>query len=410
MNAHFDDRETRPPEEREAALLAALPGQVARARETRGQAEALAGIEPGDITSREALAGLPVIRKGALIELQGAAPPFGGLNHLPAESMTRLFLSPGPIADPQGRRADFWRMGRAVHAAGFRAGDIVLNCFSYHFTPAGMMFDGAARAVGCPVIPGGTGQTESQIQAIGHFRPVGYAGTPDFLKIILDRADETGADVSSIRRGAVGGGALLPPLREEYDDRGIAVLQCYGTADVGLIAYESDAREGMILDEDVIVEIVRPGTGTPVPEGEVGEVVVTLLDEDYPLLRFATGDLSALLPGASPCGRTAPRLRGWLGRADQRTKIRGMFVDPAQIDRVLQAHPEIRRMRLVVGERDGIDAPMLRCESDGASEKLSDAVGESFRAECKLRTEVELVEPGTLPNDGKVIDDRRDYG
>ena len=273
-----------------------------------------------------------------------------------------------------------------------------------------MMFDGAAQAVGCPVIPGGTGQTDSQIQAIGHFRPVGYAGTPDFLKIILDRADETGADVSSIRRGAVGGGALLPPLRKEYDDRGIAVLQSYGTADVGLIAYESEAREGMILDEDVVVEIVRPGTGAPVPDGEVGEVVVTLLDADYPLLRFATGDLSAILEGQSPCGRTAPRIRGWLGRADQRTKIRGMFVDPAQIDRVLRAHPGVGRMRLVVGEKDGIDAPLLRCEAGGGSEELAAALAESFRAECKLRTEVELVEPGALPNDGKVIDDRRDYG
>ena len=410
MTAFFDDRETRPPEERESALMAALPTQVARARETPGQAAALAGIEPRDIASREALARLPVIRKGDLLERQTAATPLAGLNHLPTEKMTRLFLSPGPIADPQGRRPDYWRMGRALHAAGFRAGDIVLNCFSYHFTPAGMMFDGAAQAVGCPVIPGGTGQTESQIQAIGHFRPVGYAGTPDFLKIILDRADETGADVSSIRRGAVGGGALLPPLRKEYDDRGIAVLQCYGTADVGLIAYESEAREGMILDEDIIVEIVRPGTGTPVPEGEVGEVLVTLLDEDYPLIRFATGDLSAVLPGASPCGRTAPRIKGWLGRADQRTKIRGMFVDPAQLDRVLRAHPEIRRMRLEVGERDGIDAPLLRCETGGASEGLAEAVGESFREECKLRTEVELVEAGALPNDGKVIDDRRDYG
>ena len=410
MSAHFDDRETRPPEEREAALLAALPGQVARACETPGQAGRLAGLEPGDIASREALARLPVIRKGDLVERQTGLPPFGGLNHLPTESMTRLFLSPGPIADPQGRRPDYWRMGRALHAAGFRAGDIVLNCFSYHFTPAGMMFDGAAQAVGCPVIPGGTGQTDSQIQAIGHFRPVGFAGTPDFLKIILDKADETGADVSSIRRGAVGGGALLPPLRKEYDDRGIAVLQSYGTADVGLIAYESEAREGMILDEDVIVEIVRPGTGAPVPDGEVGEVLVTLLDEDYPLLRFATGDLSAILPGQSPCGRTAPRIRGWLGRADQRTKIRGMFVDPAQVDRVLRAHPEIRRMRLEVGEKDGIDAPLLRCETDGASGGLADAVGDSFRAECKLRTEVELVAAGALPNDGKVIDDRRDYG
>ena len=410
MNAYFDNLETRPPEERESRLMEALTEQVARARETPGQADGLSGIEPRDIASREALAFLPVIRKSDLMERQATAPPFGGLNHLPGERMTRLFLSPGPIAEPQGRRPDYWRMARALYAAGFRAGDIVLNCFSYHFTPAGMMFDGAAAAIGCPVIPGGTGQTESQIEAIRRFRPVGYAGTPDFLKIILDKADETGADVSSIRRGGVGGGALLPPLRKEYEDRGIAVLQSYGTADVGLIAYESEAREGMILDEDIIVEIVRPGTGIPVPEGEVGEVLVTLLDGDYPLLRFATGDLSAILPGQSPCGRTAPRIKGWLGRADQRTKIRGMFVDPAQIDRILQRHPEIGRMRLVVNEEGGIDAPVLRCESGGGTEDLAGAVAETFRAECKLRVAVELLEAGALPNDGKVIDDQRDYG
>ena len=410
MNAYFDNLETRPPEERESRLMEALTEQVVRARETPGQADGLSGIEPRDIASREALAFLPVIRKSDLMERQAMAPPFGGLNSLPAERMTRLFLSPGPIAEPQGRRPDYWRMARALYAAGFRAGDIVLNCFSYHFTPAGMMFDGAATAIGCPVIPGGTGQTESQIEAIRRFRPVGYAGTPDFLKIILDKADETGADVSSIRRGGVGGGALLPPLRKEYEDRGIAVLQSYGTADVGLIAYESEAREGMILDEDIIVEIVRPGTGIPVPEGEVGEVLVTLLDGDYPLLRFATGDLSAILPGQSPCGRTAPRIKGWLGRADQRTKIRGMFVDPAQIDRILQSHPEIGRMRLVVNEEGGIDAPVLRCESGGGPEDLAGALAETFRAECKLRVAVELVEAGALPNDGKVIDDQRDYG
>lgn len=410
MTAYFDALETRSPDEREARLMEALPLQVARAKETAGQAALLSAVEPGDIASRDALAELPVIRKGDLMERQAEMPPFGGLNRLADAKLTRLFLSPGPIAEPQGRRSDYWRMARALHAAGFRAGDIVLNCFSYHFTPAGMMFDGAAAAIGCPVIPGGTGQTESQIEAIRRFRPAGYAGTPDFLKIILDKADETGADVSSIRRGGVGGGALLPPLRKEYDDRGIAVLQSYGTADVGLIAYESEAREGMILDEEIVVEIVRPGTGTPVPEGEVGEVVVTLLDEDYPLLRFATGDLSATMPGRSPCGRTAPRIRGWLGRADQRTKIRGMFVDPAQIDRVLERHPEIGRMRLVVNEESGIDAPVLQCETGGGPEDLADAVAGTFRTECKLRVAVELVDAGSLPNDGKIIDDRRDYG
>ena len=409
MSTYFDELETRSPGQREAELLAALPQAVARARETPAQAGPLSEVEPGDIASREALARLPVIRKSDLMTLQQSEPPLGGLNRLPVGEMSRLFVSPGPIAEPQGRRTDYWRTARALNAAGFQAGDIVLNCFSYHMTPAGLMFDSAARAIGCAVIPGGPGQTDAQLEVIRHYRPVGFAGTPDFLKIILDKADEAGTDVSSIRRGAVGGGALLPPLRQEYDRRGIQVLQSYGTADVGLIAYESEAREGMIIDEGIIVEIVRPGSGVPVPEGEVGEVVVTLLDEDYPLLRLATGDLSAILPGQSPCGRTGQRIRGWLGRADQRTKVRGMFIDPVQIGRIIDSHPEILRARLIVEARDGIDTSTLRCETDTQSDDLVDAVAQSFRTECRLRTVVELVVRGTLPNDGKVVDDQREY-
>ncbi len=410
MTEFFDTLETRTPEAREAALLAALPEQIARAKRTPGYGEILSAVDAQEITTREALAQLPVTRKAELIERQQATPPFGGLNLTEPAKMTRLFVSPGPIAEPQGQGKNFWRMARALHASGFRAGDIILNCFSYHMTPAGMMFDSAAQTLGCTVIPSGVGQTEAQTQVIQHYAPTGYAGTPDFLKIIIAKAEEIGADISSIRRAAVGGGALLPPLRKEYEERGIAVLQSYGTADVGLIAYESEAREGMILDEEIIVEILRPGTGTPVAEGEVGEVVVTLLNEDYPLVRLATGDLSAILPGPSPCGRTATRIQGWLGRADQRTKIRGMFVDPAQIERVLQQHPEIARLRLVVGENDGIDTAALHCEGTDSAEGLAKAVAETFQNECKLRAEVVFCAPGEIPNDGKIIDDQRDYG
>ena len=414
MTEFFDDLETRDPEVREATLMAALPAQIARAKATAGYAGPLADIDPAEVASRAALAALPVTRKNELVELQQSSPPFGGLNATAPGEMARLFHSPGPIAEPEGRRPDFWRLARPLFAAGFRPGDIVHNCFSYHFTPAGFMFDSAAQALGCAVFPGGVGQTELQVAAIAHYRPVGYAGTPDFLKIILEKADELDADVSSLKRALVGGGALLPPLRQEYDTRGIDVVQCYGTADLGNIAYESEGREGLILDEEIIVEIVRPGTGEPVAEGDVGEVVVTLLGEDYPLVRFGTGDLSAMMAGQSPCGRTAPRIKGWMGRADQRTKVRGMFVDPRQIDAVLKRHPELARVRLVVGEDGGLDTATLRCEAPGDpggdADGLADAIAVTFRTECKVKAEVELVAPGELPNDGKVIDDTRDYG
>ena len=407
MTEFYDDLETRDPAQREADLMAAMPRQIALAKATGGYTTFLRDVDPQTINSRETLAALPVTRKSELIELQASKPPFGGLNATPAGKLARLFLSPGPIAEPEGQQADFWRMGRALYAAGFRAGDIIQNCFSYHMTPAGFLFDGAARAVGCAVIPAGIGQTEQQCHMIAHFRPVGYAGTPDFLKIILAKADELGVDASSITKALVGGGALLPPLRKEYADRCIQVLQSYGTADVGNIAYESEAQEGMIVEEEIILEIVRPGTGDPVAEGEVGEVVVTLLNQDYPLIRFGTGDLSAILPGISPCGRTAPRIKGWMGRADQRTKIRGMFVDPVQIDRVLKAHGDVSRMRLVVGEEGGLDTVTLQCEATSHDDALAEKIGAAFQAECKIRATVEFADE--LPKDGKIIDDIRVY-
>jgi len=407
MTEYYDELETRDPAQREAQHLAALPKQIALAKSTEGYKKLFSNVDPQAITSRTALAQLPVTRKSELIELQASNPPFGGLNATPTGQMARLFLSPGPIAEPEGQKADFWRMGRALFAAGFRAGDIIQNCFSYHMTPAGFLFDAAARAVGCAVIPAGIGQTEQQCHMIAHFQPVGYAGTPDFLKIILTKADELGVDASSINKALVGGGALLPPLRKEYADRGIQVLQSYGTADVGNIAYESEAQRGMIVEEEIILEIVRPGTGDPVPESEVGEVVVTLLNQDYPLIRFGTGDLSAILPGISPCGRTAPRINGWMGRADQRTKIRGMFVDPVQIDRVLKAHGNVTGMRLVVSENGGLDTVNLQCEVASQDDALAQKIAAAFQAECKVRTTVEFVD--SLPKDGKVIDDIREY-
>ena len=409
MTEYYDELETRDPAAREAALMAALPKQIALAKSTDGYSKLLGDVDPAQVTSREALAQLPVTRKSELIDLQASDPPFGGLNATAVGQMARLFLSPGPIAEPEGKKADFWRMGRALYASGFRAGDIIQNCFSYHMTPAGFLFDAAARAVGCAVIPAGIGQTDQQCHMIAHFRPVGYAGTPDFLKIILAKAEALGTDASSIKKALVGGGALLPPLRKEYADRGILVLQGYGTADVGNIAYESEAQEGMIVEEEIILEIVRPSTGDPVAEGDVGEVVVTLLNQDYPLIRFGTGDLSAILPGISPCGRTAPRIKGWMGRADQRTKVRGMFVDPVQIDRVLKSHGEVSRMRLVVGEEGGLDTVTLQCEAANTDDGLAEKIATSFQAECKVRTTVEFAGPDSLPKDGKVIDDIRQY-
>jgi len=406
MTDYFDSLETRSPEAREEALMQALPKQIAFAQSNSDYYRSiLRDVDPAEVTSRSALAGLPVTRKSQLIELQRRNPPFGGLAAAPKESLARIYLSPGPIADPESHGADWFRFARALYAAGFRKGELLHNSFAYHFTPAGRMFESAAHALGCVVFPAGTGQTEAQIDAMRLLRPQGFAGTPDFLKIILARADELEVDLSCLRRALVSGGPLFPALRAMFDDREIQVLQCYGTADLGLVAYESEARDGLILDEQIIVEILRPGTGDPVANGEVGEVTVTLLNQEYPLIRFATGDLSAMMDGASPCGRTAPRIRGWMGRADQTTKVKGMFVHPEQVAAVLKNHPEIKRARLIVSLEEGADVMTLKCE---AEEPLNtDAIAETIRIECKLRGGVEPVPSGALPNDGKVIEDTR---
>ena len=417
MSDFLDELETRDPEERERRQFAALAEQVAHAmRAAPAFAELLAGVDPAAVTDRAALARLPVIRKSELMERQkggpGAHRPFGGLTAVETGRLARIFASPGPIYDPDGRRGDWWRMARALWAAGFRRGDVVHNCFSYHFTPAGMMLETGAQEIGCAVVPAGVGNTEQQVRAIVDIRPAGYVGTPSFLRIILEKGREMGADLSSMRRALVSGEALPPALRAEIGAAGIAVRQCYATADLGLIAYESVPDAGLVLDEWVIVEILRPGTGDPVGPGEVGEVVVTTLNPDYPLIRFATGDLSMLLPGASPCGRTAPRLKGWMGRADQTTKVRGLFVHPSQVAEVARRHAAIGRCRLVVAGEGGNDRMELRAEvAPGArGEGLAEAIAQSIQAVTRLRGDVAFVDPGALPNDGKVIEDARTSG
>jgi phenylacetate-CoA ligase len=407
--SHYDPLETRDPEQRDAELLAALPGLLRHAIERAPACAAqLAGIDPDGVVSLAALANLPVLRKEELHDRQVERPPFGGLNATPLALLAKVFASPGPIFEPEGTRPDYWRFARAMYAAGFRAGDLVHNAFSYHLTPAGSVIESAARALGCPVIPAGTGQTEQQLRAIEQLRPAGYAGTPSFLKILLERGREAGIDLSCLTKAVVTGEAfpraLADALREEH---GIDAYQSYGTADLGLVAYETPAREGLVVDEGVLVEIVHPGTGVPLPPGEVGEVVVTAFNADYPLIRFATGDLSALLPGQSPCGRTNRRLRGWLGRANQTTKIKGMFVYPSQVAEVARRHPEIGRLRLVVERADGLDQMTLQCEVGAPGDGLAVAIEESLRAATGLRGAVQLSAGGTLANDGKVIDDRR---
>lgn len=406
---HYDDRETRSPAAREEAQARALPAQIAHARRAAPYyARLLADVDPATITSRAALARLPVTRKADLVALQRAEPPFGGLNALPPGALARLFLSPGPIFDLEPRGRDPWRTARALYAAGFRAGDVVLNCFSYHFTPAGSMFETGIHALGGAVIPAGTGATETQIQAITQYRPQGYVGTPDFLKVILEKADAAGADVGSLTRGHVTAGPLLPDLVAYYAGRGIQVFQSYGTADLGVIAYQTPARDGLVIDEDVLVELVRPGTGDPVAEGESGEVVVTSFDAAYPLVRFATGDLSAFMAGTSPCGRTNQRLKGWLGRADQTVKVKGLFVYPHMIGDVARRHPDLIKARLVVGRLNGVDTMLLRCETlTPATESMAEAIAESLQAVTKMRGRIALVPPGTLPTDGKTIEDTR---
>ncbi len=410
MTEHYDTLETRAPAERERELLAVLPRQVAHAQvSTPAYARVLAGVDATTITSRAALARLPVLRKSELLEQQKAARPFGGFVAGRWGDIRRVFASPGPIYEPEGRAADWWRLARALHAAGFRAGDLVHNCFSYHFTPAGSMLETGAHALGCTVFPGGVGQTEQQVQAIADLGPQGYVGTPSFLRIIVEKADELGLAVTSLTKALVSGEAFPASLRDALAARGIAAYQAYATADLGLIAYESPAREGLIVDEGVLLEIVRPGTGDPVAPGEVGEVVVTtLFNADYPLVRFGTGDLSALLPGTSPCGRTNVRIRGWLGRADQTAKVKGMFVHPSQVAAIVGRHPSIGRARLVVDNPDGTDRMTLHVEAPAGSVDPA-AVVATIRDVTKLRGEVVLRGAGELANDGKVIDDVRRF-
>jgi phenylacetate-CoA ligase len=418
MTEHFDSLETRPAEAREGALMARLPALVEHAQKNaRGWARRLDGVEPREIASRKALAQLPVLRKGDLKALQESDPPFGGFVAVDPGRLSRLFLSPGPIFDAEGTGEDPWRAARALHAAGIRAGHVVQNCFGYHLTPGAWMIDGAARKIGCAVIPAGVGQIEQQIEIIRALAPDAYTGTPSFLRMIVEKALESSLDISNLKRALLAAEALPPSLRSWFREHGIdTVLQWYGTADVGLIAYESTAMEGMILDEELVLEIVRPGTGEPVSDGEVGEVVVTSFNPVYPLIRFGTGDLSAVLPGISPCGRTNVRIRGWLGRADQTTKVRGMFVHPEQVAEVAKRFPQVRRARLVVEGERADDRMTLKCELDGDAAQAADGraalaaqLAGALREVTKLRGEVELVARGALPNDGKVIEDARKY-
>lgn len=414
MTSFYDTLETRSPADREAALLAALPAQVAHARNTAPAfAAILADIDPASITSREALTRLPVTRKYELLARQQAERAnnvFGGFSALGfGPAMPRVFSSPGPIYEPEGVRRDYWRMARALHAAGFRAGELIHNSFSYHFVPAGSIMESGAHALGCTVFPGGTGQTEQQVQAMTELRPAGYMGTPSFLKLILEKAIETKQPIESVTKALLSGEACPPSLRDWLTERGVQSYQCYATADLGLIAYETAAREGLVLDEGVIVEIVRPGTGDPVPEGEVGELVVTTLNPDYPLIRFGTGDLSAILPGQCPTGRTNIRIKGWLGRADQTTKVRGMFVQPAQVAAIAARFPQILRARLVITGEMANDQMIFQAETAEFAGGLAERLQETIREVTKLRGEVELVAPGSLPNDGLVIEDARSY-
>ena len=416
MAEHYDALETRTPQAREAAWMQALPAQIAHAQaHAPALALSLAGVKADEVNSLAALARLPVVRKQELLELQkasraGGGDVFGGFSALGfGAHMPRVFASPGLIYEPEGTQRDYWRMARAIFAAGFRTGELIHNSFSYHFTPAGSMMETGAHALGCTVFAGGTGQTEQQVGAMAELRPAGYIGTPSFLKIILEKAFDMGVALPSVRKALLSGEAFPPSLRDWLAERGVQGYQCYATADVGLIAYETAAREGLVLDEGVIVEIVRPGTGDPVLAGEVGEVVVTSLNRAYPLIRFGTGDLSAVLPGVCPSGRTNTRIRGWMGRADQTTKIRGMFVHPKQVADIVRRFPEVLRARLVVSGAMAQDEMTLKVESASLSEGLSARISEAIRDVTKLRGSVELAAPGSLPNDGKVIEDARSY-
>ncbi len=415
MGDYYDDLETRSADAREAALMAALAEQIRHAQTNAPYfGDLLAHVDGSAITSRQALASLPVTRKSALIEAQQADYPFGGLAAMSTGNkatgdLARIFQSPGPIYEPEAKTEDFFRTARGLYAAGFRAGDLVHNTFSYHLTPGGFIMDAGARALGCAVIPAGVGNTEQQLDVIGDLKPVAYAGTPSFLKILLEKAEAAGVDAGCFKKATVGGEYFPPALCAEWAERGLVAYQSYATADLGLIAYETPARQGMTVDEGVIVEIVTPGTGDAVADGDVGEVIVTLLSKEYPLIRFATGDLSAVLAGPSPCGRTNMRLKGWMGRADQSTKVKGMFVRPEQVAEVARRHPEITRARLVIDTVDGRDAMTLLCETAESGDGYADAVRETLQAVCKMKGEVELAAPGSLANDGIVIEDKRSY-
>ena len=413
---HFDNLETRTPKAREASQFGLLPDLIRMATANApGWAAHLQGIDPKTVTSREALAKLPILRKGMLKDLQATRPPFGGFATSTGPGIGRIFMSPGPIFEPEGLGPDWWRSARGLFAGGVRAGDIVHNTFAYHLTPGGWILDAGARALGCTVIAAGPGNTEQQLEVIQNLKPNVYTGVPDYLKILLDKGRELGRDTSSIKKAMTGGGALFPSLRAEYKERGVTVFQFYGTADLGTIAYESPGPdgsvEGMVVDEGVIVEIVRPGTGDPVPNGEVGEVVVTAFNRDYPMIRFATGDMSAVLDQPSPCGRTNSRIKGWLGRADQTTKVKGMFVHPEQVAEVGKRHPGTGRLRLIVGRTGEQDSMTLKVEqATGGDAGLAQRLAETVQAVTKLKCEVVLVPQGSLPNDGKVIADERTYG
>jgi phenylacetate-CoA ligase len=410
MADHFDALETRDPAQREREQCARLPEIIANAMRAPGWAKRLTGIDPASVTNRAALARLPILRKSELPALQKETPPFGGLNVIAPGQARRVMVSPGPIFELEGHGLDVAGAARALFAAGIRAGDIVHNAFSYHLTPGGWMLDEGAHTLGCAVIPGGVGNTEQQVAAIVHLRPSAYVGTPDFLKIVLDTAQKCGQDVSCLKRGLVSGAALPSSLRDELTGRGVMVMQCYAAAETGVIAYETSAGGGMVVNENLLIEIVQPGTGQPLPDGEVGEVVVTTFNPDYPMIRLATGDLSAVMTGMSPCGRTNKRIRGWMGRADQTTKVRGMFVRPEQIAELARRHPELGRVRLKVTRAQEQDVMTLVAESAAPSPALSDAVAETLAAVTKLRGGVELVAPGSLLNDGKVIADERPVG
>lgn len=409
MSEHLDPREARDPRQRELDLMGHLPGLLAKALKAQGWRRHLGDIDPTQVNSRAALARLPILRKSDLPGMQKADPPFGGFVPEEVDRFGRLFTSPGPIYEPEGRHEDAWRAGRALNAAGFRSGEVVLNTFSYHLTPGGFIMDGGARALGCVVIPAGPGNTEQQLEIIERLQPAAYTGTPDFLKILLDTAEAAGRPASSIRKAVVSGAAFPQSLQSEIKARGVDAFQVYATADLGVVAFESSARSGMVVSEDVLIEIVRPGTGDPVPDGEVGEVVVTSFDPHHPWIRLALGDLSAILPGLSPCGRTNVRIKGWMGRADQTTKVKGMFVHPGQLAEVARRHTELGRVRLVVTRSGESDAMTLKAESNSHDPALVRSVGETLRAITKLGGTVELMSPGSLPNDGKVIEDLRGY-